>query len=80
MLPYAEVLDELDEPQDDEDADDPEPLLKFRRIEGNLVDVFQHDIATCLAVHARYLVRRFLLKSIYHMLFRVMPWCRPLER
>lgn len=51
-----------DGPEDDvDDVEEPEPLLKFKRIEGNLVDILAQDLATCLAVHTRYLVSLCLI-------------------
>jgi hypothetical protein len=42
---------------DDDPDDDVEPLLKFRRVEGSLPEILAGDVASCLAVHHRYLVR-----------------------
>jgi hypothetical protein len=52
-----ESLESYEDEVDEEDVEDMEPLLKFKRVEGNLLEVFAQDLATCLAVHARHLVR-----------------------
>ena len=50
------ALDGSDDGGDDDDDDDVEPLLKFKRIEGNVPEILAGDMATALAVHQRYLV------------------------
>lgn len=59
-----ESLASYEDDIDEDDLEDMEPLLKFKRVEGSLSEVFAQDLATCLAVHARHLVLFRLLSSV----------------